>query len=317
MNLLRNFVRNAVQGGGRIGLVASIALFGLARAERLNWFSDPNRTNLTSTGQLMDGAFRFELGVFTGGFVPTSGNTSQWAAHWTAAERIPYNASSKRISSIFTVTDNDAPFSVGANAYVWGFKGSEASGEWILFRKSTWIWPSPNPFNPFTVDWSVAQANVVVLGNVNASGSPSLMQSAAVSNSAPPDTSWSQWQDEELAGVSLNGPNDDADGDGISNLIEFVFGTLPKTANTPVATPSSFLELSGQRYLQISIPRRRDHPATLVVEVSSDLAIWNSGASHTQVVSDDASALVVRDLTPIGPASPKRFMRLRAITPAP
>lgn len=317
MSFLWNFVRSAFHGGGLRVPLLLVVLTGLADAERLNWFSDPNKTNLTSSGQLMDGAFRFELGVFTGGFVPTSGNTSQWAAHWTAAERVSYDASSKLISSVFTVTDNDAPFSVGANAYVWGFRGSESSGEWILFRKSTWNWPAPNPFSPFTVDWSAAQANVVILGSIHASGSTSLMQSAAVSNSAPPSTSWSQWRAEELAGVSLNGPNDDADGDGISNHIEFVFGTAPQSASTPVATPSSILDLSGQRYLQISLPRRRDHPATLVVEVSSDLSSWYSGASYTQVVSDDVAALVVRDLTPISPSTPMRFMRLRAIPPTP
>ncbi len=268
---------------------------------------------------LMDGGFHFELGVFKDGFVPTSVNTAQWASHWQKADRCSYQASTKSFGSDYEIFDNEDPFTSGANAYVWGFRGGESSGEWILFRHTAWNWPQLEPPGPpgFPLQWSATSANAVILGSIHSSGSPWLMQSAAVTNSSPPSTSWLQWQSEELAGTPLNGPNDDADGDGISNLIEFVFGTAPKTANTPVATPSSILDLSGQRHLQISIPRRRDHPATLVVEVSSDLSIWNSGASYTQVVSDGAAALVVRDLTPISPGFPKRFMRMRAIPPTP
>lgn len=315
MRHIGNFVRNARPGMTLPGLMALLLMAGTAHAGVFSWFSDPNRTNLTSNGQLMGSSFRFELGVFIGDFVPTSANTSQWAVNWAPADRTSYNAVSKQINSALTVTDNNAPFTEGKNAYVWGFRGDESSGEWILFRNTGWNWPSPNLFSPFNIEWSAAQANVVVLGSINASGTPSLMQSAAVSNSMPPTTTWTQWQTDELADTLLDGPNDDADGDGISNLIEFVFGTNPMSANTPVATPTTLLDLSGQRYLQISIPRRRDHPATLVVEVSSDLSTWNSGASYTQVVSDGV-ALVVRDLTPLGPGAPKRFMRLRAIPPA-
>lgn len=289
-------------------------------AQTISWFSAPQAVNLMSNGtSLMDGGFHFELGVFKDGFVPTSANTAQWSTHWQKADRCSYQASTKSFGSDYENLDNEAPFTSGATAYVWGFRGGESSGEWILFRHTSWNWPQLEPPGPpgFPLQWSSTSANTVILGSMHASGSPWLMKSAAVTNSAPPPTSWPQWQSEELAGTLLNGPNDDPDGDGISNLIEFVFGTAPKTANPPVATPSSILDLGGQRYLQVSIPRRRDHPATLVVEVSSDLATWNSGTTFTQVVLDGAAALVVRDLTPIGPGSPKRFMRARAIPPTP
>lgn len=272
----------------------------------------------------MDAEFRFEIGVFINGFTPTSANTSQWAANWRSPQRTRYNPNTgvRQFNAEFVVEDNVTPFTVGAAAYLWGFRGNASSGEWILIRNTTWTWPAPNPFNPFPLSWNAADAaapstGVVILGSVIASGSPHLIRSAAVTNSAPPTTSWTLWQADELDGVTLNGPNDDVDGDGISNLIEFAFGTTPKTANTPVATPASILELSGQRYLQITVPRRVDHAATLVIEVSSDLVNWSSGISHTQVMSNTAASLVVRDLTPLSSTATKRFMRVRAIPPTP
>ena len=81
--------------------------------------------------------------------------------------------------------------------------------------------------------------------------------------------------------------------------------------------PAEVVTLAGQRYLQITIPRRSDHPALLTVEVSSDLTTWNSGPTFTEVVSDTPAALVVRDLTPLGTGTPRRFMRLHAELPAP
>ncbi|OYV06093.1 MAG: hypothetical protein CFE26_08160 [Verrucomicrobiales bacterium VVV1] len=324
MNLLRTLARCVPRRGGFAACIFWILLGASASANRINWFSTLNRTNLTSSGQPMDSQFRFELGVFINGFTPTSANTSQWAANWRSPQRTRYNPNPgvRQFNEEFIVEDNDAPYTVGAAAYLWGFRGNAASGEWILIRNITWTWPAPNPFNPTPPSWNAADAatpvsGVVILGSVHASGSPHLMQSAAVTNSAPPTTSWAVWQADELEGVTLNGPNDDADGDGISNLIEFAFGTTPKTANTPVATPASILELSGQRYLQITVPRRVDHAATLVIEVSPDLGNWYSGTSHTQVVSNTLTSLVVRDLTPLSSTATKRFMRVRAIPPTP
>ena len=62
--------------------------------------------------------------------------------------------------------------------------------------------------------------------------------------------------------------------------------------NAATATPLSLVDVGGVKYLQIRIPRRIDHPAALVVEVSADLVHWNSGAAHTAVVEDSAAAFV-------------------------
>lgn len=283
---------------------------GVACGQTIFWSSaSPNAVNHTSTGIPMDAGFRFELGVFTGNFVPTVGNKTSWADNWNPMQRVAYNVGEKRYYGEFTPDDNIAPFTEGKAVYVWGFRGDAAVGEWILFRANTWT--VPNAYAPFNYQW-FAQNATPIIGSINSTGTPFLMKSAAVTNAEPPTTTWAQWQAVELAGEPQNGPNQDPDKDGVSNLLEFVFGTPPKTAGPPPQTPVTLVEISGQKYMQISIPRRIDHEATLVVEVSSDLTNWSSG---TSLVSDGLTSLVVRDNTAFAPPVSKRFMRLRASVP--
>ena len=273
------------------------------------WKSNGNQTNLTSTGAAFDGQFKFELGVFADSWVPTKDNTAEWKAHWRTASpecRTAYDPMSKRFAAEFTPTDNVAPFAVNTPAYIWGFRGNALSAEWILFRAASWKWPDANAF-PAPVNWEAKDATAV-LGTIHLSGSPFLMQSAAVTNARPPDTSWDQWQEDHLAGEARNGPLDDPDGDGVPNMLEYVFGTSPRQAG--VATVMPVAVVGG--HVQITIPRRIDHPAALTVEVSSDLTHWQSGAGVTTEVSNTPEPWVVRDETVLGPAHPRRFIRLKA-----
>lgn len=283
--------------------------------QTINWFSDPNQTNRTSTGLLMDSGFRFELGVFTGSFVPTAANKADWASHWTAADRTSYISATRRFDRQFDMENNTTLFTAGKATYVWGFNGDAANGEWIIFRANTWTWPTydSNNISPPLV-WSAAAATAV-LGAIHSNGSPFLLQSAAVGNAAPPSTTWTQWQVENLSDEPLNGPSQDPDHDGVSNLLEFVFGTSPTSPGAPTPIPVSLTDIGGQKFLQITIPRRIDHPATLTVQVSGDLTQWNSDAGETLAVEDSVTALVVRDLTPFNSIAPKRFMRLKVTLP--
>ncbi len=310
------FFRRA-RASGRLLLIwyfVAAACPVVVRAETIRWFSDPGRTNLASTGEPMDGGFRFELGVFAGGFVPTEENVAQWAAHWSAVRRTDYNAQTKLYDSQVTVVSNAAPFTVGAKAYVWGFRGGPEAGEWILFRATSWTWPASNPFNPLGPEWNVADAGEVILGEVDADGSPFLMKSAAVVQALPPATSWGQWQASELAGESRNGPEDDPDGDGVKNVLEYVFGTDPRNPDTLPKPVVSIFEAGEGRHLAITIPRRKDRPsASLVVEVSEDLDIWHAGDEFTVVVLDEIGGLQVRALIPISPEQPRLFMRVKGV----
>jgi hypothetical protein len=290
-------------------LIALAASMGMATGQdSVFWNSDPNKPNLISGGLPMDGKFRFEIGVFAGSFVPTTSNKDQWAANWRPAARTIYQTGTSRYASNLVVSSNASPFTAGKTSYVWGFRGGAADGEWILFRDPTWTWPNASGFE--YLEW-FAQSATPVIGQINSSGSPFLMKSAAVTSAAPPTTTWTQWKTENIPVGTSDGANDDPDLDGTPNLMEFVFGTDPVQSNKPTATPAALV--SG--HMEITIPRRVDHPATLVVEVSGDLVNWFSGAGHTQTVSDGVLSLVVRDLTAIDASNPRRFMRLRASIP--
>lgn len=290
----------------------------LCLATEIHWFSAANQTNLTSSNAQLDGGFRFELGAFANGFVPSQANMADWVANWRpaadsggATARTAYQTGFRRYEGVFAVDSNAAPFAVGAAAYVWGFRGGVGTSEWVLFRNATWTWPQASSGGPpgFPLEWEAKDASAI-LGTIHSSGSPFLIQSAAVTLASPP-TTWEQWKAEELSGEAQNGPDDDPDGDGVSNLLEYVFGLPPKQAGPPPDTPVALVD----GYLRMTVPRRADHSsAVLTVEVSPDLVNWYSGAGQTVVVSNTAAALVVRDAT-AAPVPGSRFMRLRATLP--
>ncbi|MEK7952021.1 hypothetical protein [Luteolibacter soli] len=289
-----------------VRLILVMVLTKAMEARTLRWFCDAQTVNLGSDGTPMDGGFRFEVGVFASGFTPTTANTSQWAANWSAAQRTVYNATTKVFTSQYTVTSNAAPFTVGAVAYVWGF-GGRAGNEWTLFRATSWTWPLSDTLNPTAISWNAKDATQVVVGSIHSTGTPFLMQSSAVTHSVPPTSTYAQWQNEELSGVALNGPEEDADGDGIKNVQEFVFGTRPKVADLLPPVASGMVGSGADRAIQLSIPRRLDRSASLSVESSPELVTWGSAMAGATVVSNGAEAWVLR--FPVG-SSDRRFFRI-------
>ena len=89
---------------------------------------------------------------------------------------------------------------------------------------------------------------------------------------------WQEWQFVNPLGGN-NQPGDNPDGDRHDNLIEYAFHLPPDSgAGTPFSLKVSTISTSRMEF--------------------------------SEVVSEDAAALVVRDLTPLGGGAPKRFMRL-------
>lgn len=285
-----------------IALISCLLISALRGQVPIPWSSPPAATNLTSSGQTMDNSFVFELGVFTGSFVPTAENRDEWEENWNVADQSNYDSSTARYTSVHTAASNSAPFTVGKAAYVWGQSGSE----WILFRSESWIWPATSFPSPALDPWQ-ADAATAIIGTIHSSGSPFLMKAASV---APPAMTWEEWQQIFLADVDENGTNDDPDRDGIPNLMEFAFGGVPTVPGPGPHLPVSFRVIDGSRYLSMRVPKPEGRAVELAVQVSGNLIDWNEGDAFTEMVEDGVSDFVIRDRTPFSPASPKRFMRL-------
>lgn len=295
-----------------VRFVLVILLTEMVEARPLRWFCDPGTVNLASDGTPMDGGFRFEVGVFATGFTPTAANTAQWAVNWNAAQRSVYNATTKVFTNQYTVTSNVSPFTVGATAYVWGF-GGRGGNEWMLFRAPLWAWPQSDTMNPNAITWNAKDATEVIVGTIHSTGTPFLMQSSVVTNSVPPASTYVQWRNEELSGVTLNGPEDDADGDGIKNVLEFAFGTRPRVADSLPVIGTTVVGSGVSRAMELSIPRRLDRTgASVSVESSPELVTWSSAMAGATVVSNGANAWVVRFT--IGTAE-RKFFRVVSTVP--
>ena len=288
-----------------------------AEATRINFYSSPGVPAFGSNGQPLNEDTYFEVGVFANGFVPSATNTAQWSANWVPAQRTKFTTKHNWFTSIFDVTNNTAPFTAGAPAYVWGFSGSEAQGQWLLFRATNWTWPAASDTAPTPLFWSAKDAKVVVVGSLpTAPGNAVSLRPTSISNSLPPVTTWSQWKADKLAGQPLGNPSDDADGDGIANILEYALGTAPNNAAERPASPDGWHRMGrgpdGQEYLEIRVPRRRDRQVNFSAEVSNDLRQgWSSDTNQVSKVEDTVEALTLRDKTPIGTGN-QRFMRVKA-----
>lgn len=116
----------------------------------------------------------------------------------------------------------------------------------------------------------------------------------------------------ELADPSISGPDADADGDGIPNLIEYAFGGDPRKASRSILPVTGPIEVEGETYLTITYTR--SSAATDIAyraEASGDLIAW--GAGPVEVGSSDNGdgtiSVTYRDAEPIRTAG-RRFLRV-------
>lgn len=169
------------------------------------------------------------------------------------------------------------------------------------------------------VTFSAAGAYVLRLSAANALGETS--RTLAVTVAAPPLTALESWRLANF-GSSTNSANaadtSDPDGDGLSNLLEFSFGSNPNSAaSAPAPTISSDAATSTLRLDYVRAVSALN-AVTLVAEWTGSLAtqpvVWSASGVTTTIVSDNGTLQQVRSSVPL-PPSGARFLRLRATAP--
>jgi hypothetical protein len=121
----------------------------------------------------------------------------------------------------------------------------------------------------------------------------------------------------ELSNPLLSGDSADPDGDAAKNLLEYALNLDPKSSNAITGFSAQIENVSGTDALMVTHKRRKaPRDIDYVLEVSPDLASWNSGGTVAQELSaiDDGNGItetvrlrVLSDVTQPG----GRFVRLR------
>ena len=136
-----------------------------------------------------------------------------------------------------------------------------------------------------------------------------------VNTSTTPVNSFSSWQSKyytaaQLADPTIGGPGADPYGSGVPNLLAYALQLDPSTAK-PTDVPQPVV-VNGHLQVTYFVPTAVTD-VSYIVEVSSNLATWNSGTGYTQTLSNVTNStghtITVQDTLPA--TEGKHFMRLR------
>lgn len=147
---------------------------------------------------------------------------------------------------------------------------------------------------------------------------------AAVSiGAAPTDLTFAAWAARYEMPVGKAGLLDDADDDGVRNLLAFAYGMDPVAGDRSRLPASAIVTIDGARYLQFSYVRRTDAPtltytaraATTVLGLSSpDLALESIG--EPEPLDGETERVTLRLTTPLA-ADSEAFVDLQITIPEP
>jgi hypothetical protein len=165
------------------------------------------------------------------------------------------------------------------------------------------------------IDWTVLSAPVQQNRNAAVFFNDRFItvgQSGSIWRSDPigrPESGWALWQYHNRTALGINRDSrDDADGDGVLNIVEYALGSL---ADNSSSTPSIIPAFDGDDHLEIVIDRTFiAGDIDYVVERNTNLlesTAWSS--LDTEIVSNTATQLVVRSTYPVD-VHDSEFLRL-------
>ncbi len=142
--------------------------------------------------------------------------------------------------------------------------------------------------------------------------------SVSATSTATPLLGYAAWREEAFAGATdpaLVGAEADPDRDGISNLLEYAFGTDPLLSTDTAATPTPTLAPDGAGNLVFEFRLAKGlAPLGLAVETSPTLALWSDSGLTPELVADEGTHRRHRVVMPLAD-EPRLFVRLRVTLP--
>lgn len=164
----------------------------------------------------------------------------------------------------------------------------------------------------YTVDWtgegSVAFLDSFTVGTANDNAFTNLFQVAFLPPPPVPESGFASW----LAARDLPAdadPASDADGDGLSLLLEYALGGEPDSDSSALLPSPVVADASPDpAVLSLAFTRVDDPSLTYTVLASSDLSAWDPIWSSTGA-ENTAGPVVVLDELPLA-ENPRRFLRL-------
>lgn len=276
----------------------------------INWSSDIGQTNYDSKGVDLNDNYVFELGGFDTGFVLSDPST--WAENWNSLDRTSY----QRAQSFFgksTVLDlNTEDFPLGGKAYIWGYRPSGPTSEWILISDPSWVWPDASAVLAFPKNWEISSASEPLYGAIN---QPSFQMQTQTTGASTPLIVWADWinlhfTSTEASNSAISGLDADPDGDGLLNRFEYAFGHNPRiAAMLPSGLTLSFVE--NKRHLSIGIS-----PSAQVnfnIRSSTSLTSWSDASGEFSPMLQNGYSISWLALAPV--IRSKEFFELEVQVP--
>lgn len=155
---------------------------------------------------------------------------------------------------------------------------------------------------------------VVITDNVN-----SITSSVVNITLAGPSPTFAEWKADKGLPIGQDGPGDDPDGDGLSNIVEFAFGTHPMQAQSRALPANRRHSEGGVDYPAVTLVRRKSlNGANIVVEAFTSIP-FGAPAGTTQVgpsedLGDGTERVTIRSQTPLRDAQ-RHFFRTRVQVP--
>ena len=191
----------------------------------------------------------------------------------------------------------------GSLAYQWRKDGVGLAGE-----------VSSQLFFPNVQVPQTGSYTVVVTDNAN-----SITSSVVNISLAGPSPTFAEWKADKGLPVGQDGPGDDPDGDGLSNVVEFAFGTHPMQSQSRVLPANRTHSEGGENYPALSFIRRKNlNGASIVVDAFTSIpfgsAVGTMQVGQPEDLGDGTERVTIRSQTPLRSLQ-RYFFRTRVQVP--